>query len=393
MKSTAKEGSRPQPAAARVLVVSDNSDDAAQIVKQLEADFNDLHASSQADHAVADFERVKPEVLVLGFDSIDKAQDCALALYRSAQQIQPHRTVLLCAKGDVRAAFEHCKKGTFDDYLLFWPHAQDGLRLSMCVWNAARQVIAQPAREGHERQRLLETAQLASMQTLVDREVAEGDRHAASAEESLKDAERAIGAAIDELSKRLTGGDFASGGARGGLSGEIEQLKRPVSAAMKSSAQALAPVRAWSGELRDKLSHRIEDLRAIHTRLRKVKPVVMVVDDDDVLRVLMEGALRGSGYELVFATDGATALGLARRVHPDVILMDVHLPDGDGVALTQTLKSHTELAEVPILMLTGDARRETLEKSLSAGAVGFIVKPFTREALLSKLARFLEADG
>ncbi len=388
MKSPGKEGSAPHPASARVLVVSDNSVDAAQIVKQLESEFSDVHASSQEGHAVADFERVKPEVLILGFNSIEKAQDCALSLYRSAQQIQPHRTVLLCSKGDVRAAFEHCKKGTFDDYLLFWPHAQDGLRLSMCVLNAARQVIAQPAREGHERQRLLETAQLASMQTLVDREVAEGDRHAASAEESLKDAERAIVAAIDELSKRL-----ADDGGRAGLSGEIDQLKKPVSAAMKSSAQALAPVRAWSSDLRAKISHRIEDLRAIHVRLRKVKPVVMVVDDDEVLRVLMEGALRGTGYELVFATDGATALGLARRVHPDVILMDVHLPDADGVALTQTLKSHAELADVPVLMLTGDARRETLEKSLSAGAVGFIVKPFTREAVLSKLARFLEVDG
>jgi CheY-like chemotaxis protein len=80
-------------------------------------------------------------------------------------------------------------------------------------------------------------------------------------------------------------------------------------------------------------------------------------------------------------------------VRPDLILMDVHLPDADGVTLTQTLKEHAELASVPVLMLTGDARRETLTKSLGAGAVGFIVKPFTRDSLLAKLDRFLSTGA
>lgn len=393
MNAASKELARPLPASARVLVASDKADDAAQIVKQLDAEFSDVQASTRAERAIADFESARPDVLVLGFDSIEKSQAYALALYRSCQQVQPHRTLLLCNKREVRAAFEHCKRGTFDDYLLFWPHAQDGQRLAMSVWNAARQVAADPAREGDGRQSQVEAAQLGAMQALVDEEAAEGERHAATAEESLKEAERAISAAIDELSARLAGaqGDVVAGPEA--LAREIGGLKSPVSAAFRSSAASMAPALAWPRRLQEKLSHRIRHLRAIRDRLRKVKPVVLVVDDDEVMRVVIEGALQDSGYELVFAPDGATALGMVRRLRPDLILMDVHLPDSDGVQLTQALKARPELATIPVLMLTGDARRETLDKSLSAGAVGFIVKPFTREALIDKLDRFLAIAG
>jgi CheY-like chemotaxis protein len=373
------------PSAARVMVASDKGDDAAQVLKQLERDFTDLHASTDPARAVADFEGIRPDVLVLGFDSLEKAQDYSVSLYRACHQVQPHRTLLLCSKGEVRAAFDLCKKGTFDDYLLFWPHAQDGQRLAMSVWNAARLVIDSPAREAPD------GAQLGAMQALLDREVAEGERHAASAEESLKEAERAITAAIDELSQRLERPDPAA--APGAIARQVDGLKRPVSAAFEATTTSIAPTLAWPRRLQDKLTHRINDLRAIRDRIRKVKPVVFVVDDDEVQQALIEGALRDTGYELVFAPDGATALQLARRVRPDLILMDVHLPDADGVTLTQTLKEHAELASVPVLMLTGDARRETLTKSLGAGAVGFIVKPFTRDSLLAKLDRFLSTGA
>jgi len=381
MTTAGTEAPRSHPSSARVMVVSDKVDDAAQVLKQLERDFTDLHASTDPARAIADFETIRPDVLVLGFDSIDKAQEYSVALYRASHQVQPHRTLLLCNKNDVRAAFEHCKKGAFDDYLLFWPHAQDGQRLAMSIWNAARLVIESPARESADR------SQLGGMQTLLDAEVAEGERHSARAEESLKQAERAITAAIDDLSKRLAGAGPAA--APGAIAQQVDRLKAPVAAAFEATTSSMAPALAWPRQLQDKLTHRINHLRAIRDRIRKVKPVVLVVDDDEVQQALIEGALGGSGYELLFAPDGRTAMEHARRVRPDLVLMDVHLPDTDGVALTQTLKAHAELASIPVLMLTGDARRETLKKSLGAGAVGFIVKPFTRESLVSKLDRFL----
>ena len=69
--------------------------------------------------------------------------------------------------------------------------------------------------------------------------------------------------------------------------------------------------------------------------------------------------------------------------------MDIMLPGRDGVELTQQLKSDPTLAGIPVVMLTGEARRETLVRSMEAGAADFIVKPFTPDALIAKLTRFL----
>ena len=71
--------------------------------------------------------------------------------------------------------------------------------------------------------------------------------------------------------------------------------------------------------------------------------------------------------------------------------MDVRLPGGDGVALTEQIKSTPELASIPVVMLTGEARFETLVRSMEAGAADFIVKPFTRDALVAKLGKYLPA--
>ncbi len=69
--------------------------------------------------------------------------------------------------------------------------------------------------------------------------------------------------------------------------------------------------------------------------------------------------------------------------------MDVVLPGGDGVVLTEEIKSTPGLSPIPVVMLTGDARVDTLVRSVHAGAADFIVKPFTREALVAKLSKYL----
>ena len=388
---------KPHPASARILVASDNAADAAQILRQIKGEFDEIRASTNADRAVEDFEEFEPEVLVLAFDSLEKAQGYALGLYRHSRKVSRlgHRSVLLCHKDEVRGAFDLCKKGSFDDYVLYWPQAHDGLRLSMSVWNAARLVIAPLALGPSNLDLIAHVKQLGAMQSLVEQQVSEGARHAASARGSLTQAERAVGSAIDELSQRFAGGGASAlADDPAGLTREFDRLKNdPVSHAFKASAAALAPAASWPRQLEEKLVPHLGGLRELDAKVRKVRPVVMVVEDDDFARKLILKALDGTGYEVLLAPDGATALGLVRRIRPDLILMDVNLPDIDGVALTQMLKALPHLVDIPVLMLSGEARRETLESSMNAGAAGFIVKPYTRDSLIAKLDRYLSTTG
>jgi hypothetical protein len=113
-------------------------------VRLLKGDFAHVQLSFGAERAAADFEACRPAVLVLAFKKLDKAQRYYLGLYRIGRAVHahPHRTVLLCSKDEVEAAFDLCKRDYFDDYVLHWPHAQDGHRLSMSVWIACREQSA-----------------------------------------------------------------------------------------------------------------------------------------------------------------------------------------------------------------------------------------------------------
>jgi len=121
----------------------------------------------------------------------------------------------------------------------------------------------------------------------------------------------------------------------------------------------------------------------------KRRPVVLVVEDDEVLHTLVAAMLESEPLDLVFEADGAAAFARVSSVGPDLVLMDVMLPGGDGVALTEQIKSTPDLAAIPVVMLSGEARLDTLVRSMEAGAADFIVKPFTRESLLAKIAKYL----
>jgi CheY-like chemotaxis protein len=116
----------------------------------------------------------------------------------------------------------------------------------------------------------------------------------------------------------------------------------------------------------------------------------MVVDDDEFARSLVMQALDPNRWEILPAVDGVSALKHLRRVQPDVILMDIRLPGMDGVALTRHLKASPRLRHIPVVMMTGDARRETLVSSMEAGAADFAVKPVSRAGLEAKLQKLLD---
>lgn len=121
------------------------------------------------------------------------------------------------------------------------------------------------------------------------------------------------------------------------------------------------------------------------------RPLVLVVEDDEVLHTLVAAMLAPEDVDLVFETDGSTALERIEALGPDLVLMDIGLPGSDGLALTEQIKSTPGLSSIPVVMLTGEARVDTLVRSVHAGAADFVVKPFTREALVAKLNKYLPA--
>jgi len=112
-----------------------------------------------------------------------------------------------------------------------------------------------------------------------------------------------------------------------------------------------------------------------------VRPIVLVVDDDSISRRVLRDALAPLNALLVFAQDGQEALALAETHRPDLVLLDLMMPELDGFQVIDRLRHHVSLADVPVIVLSSYGDRENRLKGLRAGADDFVTKPFDREEL------------
>lgn len=109
---------------------------------------------------------------------------------------------------------------------------------------------------------------------------------------------------------------------------------------------------------------------------------VLIVDDDPDTQKALATLLRESGFHAHFASDGATAIAAAARERPDVILLDLGLPVGDGFVVMQRLAMHPTLNDVPVIVVTGHDSEANRARALEAGAVAFFQKPADFDHLL-----------
>ena len=108
----------------------------------------------------------------------------------------------------------------------------------------------------------------------------------------------------------------------------------------------------------------------------------LVVDDYDDAREMYSEFLAFKGFEVVQAQNGLQALALAESLLPDLIVLDLALPDIDGIEVTRRLKLSPVTAGIPIVMLTANAQSRMLDEARKAGCAAVLVKPCTPEELL-----------
>lgn len=112
---------------------------------------------------------------------------------------------------------------------------------------------------------------------------------------------------------------------------------------------------------------------------------ILIVDDQLSAREVLRGLLQGQGYHLAFAKSGPEALAKAQELVPDLILLDVMMPEMTGFEVCQALRAHFVLAEVPIIMITALEDTDSRVKGIEAGADDFITKPFNAVELLARI--------
>jgi DNA-binding response OmpR family regulator len=120
------------------------------------------------------------------------------------------------------------------------------------------------------------------------------------------------------------------------------------------------------------------------------KKKILIVDDErDIVKVLMI-RLQANGYEVVTAFDGAQGVFMAHKEKPDLIILDIRMPAGDGFSVAERLKSSTYTFTIPVIFLTGSPETSAEEKAMELGARFYIKKPYDPEELLDAVKRAIE---
>lgn len=120
---------------------------------------------------------------------------------------------------------------------------------------------------------------------------------------------------------------------------------------------------------------------------------VLVVDDSLSTRMQMDHILRTSGYLVQLAENGRQCLESLKKERPDIILLDVVMPDLDGIEVCHIIKTDDRLKDIPVLMLTSASRVNEKVRGFKAGADDYIIKPFMAEELVARIANHIKSAG
>ena len=121
-----------------------------------------------------------------------------------------------------------------------------------------------------------------------------------------------------------------------------------------------------------------------------MKPSILIVDDEPMTRNLLRLMLERAGFEISEAEDGLKALLMMAEQSPDVLLLDVMMPNMDGLTVCEKLRARPETAVLPIILLSARTSSEAVKAGMDAGATKYLSKPINRKELINTIHEVLQ---
>ncbi len=118
-------------------------------------------------------------------------------------------------------------------------------------------------------------------------------------------------------------------------------------------------------------------------------PKILIADDEQFVTDFLKDLLAASGFQALAAVNGKEAINAVSSEHPDLILLDITMPDMDGFEVCKAMRGKAENSSMPIIMLTGDANESAIVQALEHGADDYITKPFKNDELIEKIRHLL----
>lgn len=118
---------------------------------------------------------------------------------------------------------------------------------------------------------------------------------------------------------------------------------------------------------------------------------ILTTDDSKVIRLMLKNALTPLGVTVAEAACGQEAVEFLNKQKPDLVILDVTMPDMSGIEVLKYIRHQSQHSEVPVVMLTAESDDETVEKANQLGVSGYVAKPFTMERVIEVVSGLLES--
>jgi len=121
------------------------------------------------------------------------------------------------------------------------------------------------------------------------------------------------------------------------------------------------------------------------------KPKILIIEDDGFLLQMYSAKLEMEGYEVISAQDGQKGLKIALKERPDLIILDLKLPELDGFQVLQKIKKNKKTSEIPVLILTNLSQKQDIDQCLDLGAVDYLIKAhFVPSEVIERIKKILQ---
>jgi len=124
-----------------------------------------------------------------------------------------------------------------------------------------------------------------------------------------------------------------------------------------------------------------------------IKVLALIVEDEPAIADNLQALLQAKGYEAACAYDGVEGMAMVRRIHPQVVLLDIMLPKINGIDVCRILKGDAATKNIRVVMVTALERAGDVERAFAAGADDYLIKPFNADRLLKKIEKVLSGSG
>lgn len=383
---------------AMLLVFGDSMEENTAIQTLLNGEGFNVLATDNEEEAISLFERKRPVLIIMTLFDVVEAEKFYRTLQRCCHDFDkfPHRSLLLCRGNQAQSAFDLCLDGTMNDYVVSRPMI-DPFRLRLSVYQALKNCSA--SEEIRELQYKIggRDGDLNELENTVNRAFAKfasvnGDVLSVFVEFTKK-LSNDFDAFRDRFLVETEGEQPLKNQPDEIIRLRFQQFKdQSLAANLQSISEQLDVPADWLGEFEKEIKKYLTlllggrlDAQAHAPAVIPSVPQLLLVDDDPTYRTMLKRMLESNGYGLIEAEDGIQAIEELACVRPNLIFLDLMMPNLDGMETLKRIKVNSALKDVPVIMLTGLTDTDMVRECIRAGAIDYIVKPSNRATILHKV--------